>query len=67
MTMTIIELAKKYGTFAVTDKSLIVPATIETAEIAWLISEGYSLVFEFSPLVYAAAEEMIKQSIEKEG
>jgi len=55
------ELSRKYN-FRVDSKSLIVPATIETDDMAWLIDAGYRLTFEVSPLAYVWCDRFIKQN-----
>ncbi len=66
--MNLIELSKKYG-FKVDQKSLIVPGTIETEEMRYLIDQGCHLTFTLSPLHFIWCERFLKgkQSKEKEG
>jgi hypothetical protein len=45
----LIELAKKYGTFKVTDANLLVPCDIENEDLKYLLAEGYHVTFEVSP------------------
>ena len=45
--MKLIELAKKYH-FCVENNRLVVPATMPTAEILFLLKEGYDLIFELT-------------------
>jgi hypothetical protein len=56
----LLELSKKYG-FKVTDISLVVPGTIETSDLQWLLAAGYHLTFNMdSSLGYIAAQEILK-------
>jgi hypothetical protein len=55
----LLELSKKYG-FKVDSKSLIVPGTIETEDLQWLLAEGYHLTFELSPLHFIWCERFLK-------
>lgn len=63
--MNLLELSKKYN-FKITQYRLVIPANIETEELAFLIDQGYSLTFQLSPLSFIWCERFLEGKPTKE-